>query len=502
MRAFVSATFIDLMSYRKIAQETLMSLGIEAIMMEYIGPTPDEPTKACLKEIKESDIFIGIYAHRYGYIPNGESKSVIHIEFEYAKEQGKPLFCYIVDNEYPWLPEMIEDDPGRSKLRLLKENIRRDLLIRTFKDPENLGRLMAGSLGKWLQDPEIRKLYNLIIPVHSKTLIAVFGKRLINSTITREGLSRIIKLVDYLKKAIDKEEDIIITFTGGLFEEYGVSESETFLSTYYRYLYERQSDFPQIISYPVRLDLKSTNTVENVHNIIELLKKEGSLKPGTNLVVKLCSSGYHLDRLMKIHDLIPPRSILSIFDTDEFLEKTKISVRLADRSEHLSATQDIFTKPQGELYTTIDRLTLFRVYMEWIIDLSYNKKNELLTRTIEMKDPKISIEIENEVEQYIEDCINSLNRQKKIDICEKIYNDTKLCFRKIDDLLSLGKFNNIPVETIRGVLNTMKNVVERVQYTYKNIFNEYKLFDRLLTDINRIVDPDEKLDIDAARLEL
>ena len=36
---------------------------------------------------------VGIYAHRYGYVPQGRSISITEEEFAYARDQGKALFC-------------------------------------------------------------------------------------------------------------------------------------------------------------------------------------------------------------------------------------------------------------------------------------------------------------------------------------------------------------------------------------------------------------------------
>ncbi len=48
----------------------------------------------------------------------------------------------------------------------------------------------------------------------------------------------------------------------------------------------------------------------------------------------------------------------------------------------------------------------------------------------------------------------------------------------------------------------MREIVNRCQENYINLIREYNLFGRLLADINRIADPDEKVDVDAPRLEL
>ncbi len=163
------------------------------------------------------------------------------------------------------------------------------------------------------------------------------------------------------------------------------------------------------------------------------------------------------------------------------------TITKAGRDEHLRATMDIFAKARGELYTAIDRLTVFRVFMEWIID------------ELNLKYSKNSNQTKNEI---IENCIEELCEQQEFDVCEKIFNETNSCFKKIEHLLSSSIISDIPAETIAGVIKVMREIVNRCQENYINLIREYNLFGRLLADINRIADPDEKVDVDAPRLEL
>jgi len=80
--------------------------------MEVFGARPSDATEVCLDEIDASDAFLGIYAHRYGYVPAGSSISITEREFDFAQEHSKPTFCFVVDEEFPWSPKFIEPEPG------------------------------------------------------------------------------------------------------------------------------------------------------------------------------------------------------------------------------------------------------------------------------------------------------------------------------------------------------------------------------------------------------
>jgi hypothetical protein len=76
-------------------------------------------------------------------------------EFDYAKKHNKPLFCFLVNEDHPWSPKMIEDEPGKSKLRSFKAKISDELVRDTFTTPENLAVKVATSIGRYLVTVQI-----------------------------------------------------------------------------------------------------------------------------------------------------------------------------------------------------------------------------------------------------------------------------------------------------------------------------------------------------------
>jgi hypothetical protein len=66
---FVSSTFLDLRDHRQLVLDVILRLGMQPLAMEFFGADPSEPKDLLRREVEACDIFIGIYAHRYGYIP-------------------------------------------------------------------------------------------------------------------------------------------------------------------------------------------------------------------------------------------------------------------------------------------------------------------------------------------------------------------------------------------------------------------------------------------------
>ena len=150
MKIFLSSTYVDLIEYRRTATEALERLGQRVERMEIFGARPVEPSDACLSEIEDCDLFVGIYAHRYGHIPDGSMVSITEAEFRHARKHNKPIFCFVVEDNHPWPPAMIESEPGRTKLIALKAEISSSFVRDTFTTPEDLAYKIATSVGRYL----------------------------------------------------------------------------------------------------------------------------------------------------------------------------------------------------------------------------------------------------------------------------------------------------------------------------------------------------------------
>jgi|SRR5680860_64562 len=146
MKVFLSSTYEDLIEHRQKAIEALERLGPQVRGMEKFVAQPVEPSVACLSEIEVCELFVGIYAHRYGHIPHGSAVSITEAEFRHARDHKKPIFCFEVDPDYPWSPEMIENELGMIKLIALKKEIRFSLMRDTFTTPDNLASKIASSV--------------------------------------------------------------------------------------------------------------------------------------------------------------------------------------------------------------------------------------------------------------------------------------------------------------------------------------------------------------------
>lgn len=150
MKVFLSSTYQDLVGHREAAARAIERLGQQGVRMEVFGARPVEATDACFEEILDSDALVGIYAHRYGYVPQGHTRSITEQEFEYAREKDKPTFCFVIDEDYPWPPKHVETEPGRTRLRDFLQRLRATVVTDSFTSQEDLAFKVAASLGRFL----------------------------------------------------------------------------------------------------------------------------------------------------------------------------------------------------------------------------------------------------------------------------------------------------------------------------------------------------------------
>ncbi|WP_040412516.1 DUF4062 domain-containing protein [Desulfosporosinus sp. OT] len=90
---FISSTFIDLVSIRNIAYQTILEMG--QIPVGYNDIASEKSIKESISPlINSSEIFVLIIGERYGSITEN-GFSYIEEEYNYALSKGKPILCFI-----------------------------------------------------------------------------------------------------------------------------------------------------------------------------------------------------------------------------------------------------------------------------------------------------------------------------------------------------------------------------------------------------------------------
>jgi formylglycine-generating enzyme required for sulfatase activity/energy-coupling factor transporter ATP-binding protein EcfA2 len=151
-KIYISSTFEDLKEYRKAVYDTLRQWRHDAIAMEDYVATDERPIVKCLKDVSESDIYIGIFAWRYGFIPSGEKKSITELEYDGARKTKKPCFIFILDEDALWLPKLMDKD--LSKIENLRQKLQNEQTVSFFNSVDDLRAKLPASLKRILSsDP-------------------------------------------------------------------------------------------------------------------------------------------------------------------------------------------------------------------------------------------------------------------------------------------------------------------------------------------------------------
>lgn len=145
---FISSTSKDLAEYRRVATDLCERFGLEVIAMEDFTAMPYGATEGSKRKLDEADLYIGIFAHRYGYIENDYDKSVTEIEFDYAGERSLDRLCFLVDPAYEWPQEHIQAEYA-DQLAAFKKRVDTLLIRAMFTSVEDFKAKLSQALDEW-----------------------------------------------------------------------------------------------------------------------------------------------------------------------------------------------------------------------------------------------------------------------------------------------------------------------------------------------------------------
>jgi tetratricopeptide (TPR) repeat protein len=95
LRVFVSGTQDDLGPEREALAQALEGLGLEVIRAEAWRSSWASPREVLREMVHVSDLYIGLYGRRYGYVLDPDGISATEFEFLEARQVGKPILVYV-----------------------------------------------------------------------------------------------------------------------------------------------------------------------------------------------------------------------------------------------------------------------------------------------------------------------------------------------------------------------------------------------------------------------
>jgi predicted ATPase len=141
VRVFVSSTLVELAAEREAAREAITELRLTPVMFE-LGARPHPPRELYRSYLAQSDVFVGVYGDRYGWVAPGSEVS--GLEDEYLLSGDLPRLLYVktpAPEREPRLTALIE--------RMWAES---GASTTPYRDAADLARLLADDLAVLLTE--------------------------------------------------------------------------------------------------------------------------------------------------------------------------------------------------------------------------------------------------------------------------------------------------------------------------------------------------------------
>lgn len=150
-QVFVSSTFADLKDERSNVIQTLMEMDCIPAGMELFPALDEEQFEFIKKVIDDSDYYLLIVGGRYGSLSE-EGISYTEMEYDYAIRKGIKVIALVHGSPQKLAVEKVEiDSDAQQKLKVFKQKVTTNRLVKFWNDAKELSGLVALSLPKTIK---------------------------------------------------------------------------------------------------------------------------------------------------------------------------------------------------------------------------------------------------------------------------------------------------------------------------------------------------------------
>jgi tetratricopeptide (TPR) repeat protein len=144
-------------------------MGHEDIAMEYFVAEDKRPVEKCLEDVGSCDLYIGIFAWRYGYAPDGYDKSITELEYQKAVEAGIECLIFLLDEDAPWPPKYVDKGKDAEKIAILRNELSTEKTVSLFKSADELAGLVGAAVHNWENERRIE------IPIANQEILSHYN---------------------------------------------------------------------------------------------------------------------------------------------------------------------------------------------------------------------------------------------------------------------------------------------------------------------------------------
>src|ERR1700687_1859578 len=113
-RVYISSTWLDLKVEREVVRNAILRLGHKPAGIEAYTSSETPQLARCLEDVATCDVYIGICAWRYGFVPPGEKRSITECEYDEAGRRQIPRLLFLLAASAPWPMERVDLDRGQA----------------------------------------------------------------------------------------------------------------------------------------------------------------------------------------------------------------------------------------------------------------------------------------------------------------------------------------------------------------------------------------------------
>src|SRR2546423_233075 len=142
----ISSTSLDLPQHRDQVRDACLRLTTLPLMMEYLPASDADAIAKSLELVDKADVYLGVFAYRYGYEPSGHEVSITEMEYNRAVEHGIPRLIFLMGEDHDIKPRDKDTGPKADKLERLRTRLGKEQVVNFFNSPADLRAQVIHSL--------------------------------------------------------------------------------------------------------------------------------------------------------------------------------------------------------------------------------------------------------------------------------------------------------------------------------------------------------------------
>lgn len=163
-KVYLSATYGDLKECRAAVLAALTQLQVSVVGMEHYSAADQRPLERCLADVDASDIYVGVFAWRYGFVPAGQDRSITELEYRQAVLRGKLCLIFLIQETASWPMIHIDRGPALERVEALRTELMERHTCGFFEASSDLALKVATAVANARTDHGIVAAHGQISP--------------------------------------------------------------------------------------------------------------------------------------------------------------------------------------------------------------------------------------------------------------------------------------------------------------------------------------------------